>query len=138
MREAKVEEFMNLRQGSMTVKKYCLKFTQLSKYAFKLVADPRSNMSKFVTGVSDLVFKECRTTMLTGDMDITRLMTHAQQIKTENIKEREKRNKKARTGLFEYGQPRSGEGNHLQFQVHSSMPAPSSTSAPTPRKNQEQ
>ena len=28
IREPKVEEFMNLRQGSMTVKKYCLKFNQ--------------------------------------------------------------------------------------------------------------
>ncbi|KAF3662464.1 hypothetical protein FXO38_11165 [Capsicum annuum] len=44
MREAKVEKFMNLRQGSMTVKEYCLKFNQLAKYAPDLMADPRSSM----------------------------------------------------------------------------------------------
>ena len=32
IREAKVKEFMNLRQGSMIIKEYCLKFNQLDKY----------------------------------------------------------------------------------------------------------
>lgn len=64
MRKAKVEEFMNLRQDSMMVKEYCLRFTQLSMYAPELVVNPRSNMSKFVTEVSDLVVKKCRTAML--------------------------------------------------------------------------
>ena len=77
MREAKVEEFMNLRQGSMTVKEYCLKFNQLAKYAPDLIADPRVSMSKFMTGVSGLVLKECRTAMLHRDMDLARLMMHA-------------------------------------------------------------
>ena len=50
IREAKVEEFMNLRQGSMIVKEYCLKFNQLAKYAPDLIADPRVSMRKFLTG----------------------------------------------------------------------------------------
>ena len=33
MREANIEDFMNLRQGSMTVKEYFLKFNQLAKNA---------------------------------------------------------------------------------------------------------
>ncbi|KAK4724047.1 hypothetical protein R3W88_026826 [Solanum pinnatisectum] len=32
-RKAKVEEFVNLRQGNMNAQEYSLKFTQLSKYA---------------------------------------------------------------------------------------------------------
>ena len=78
MREAKVEEFMNLRQGSMTVKEYCLKFNQLAKYVPDLIADPRASISKFVLVVFSLVYKECRTTMLIGDIDRARLMIHAQ------------------------------------------------------------
>ncbi|KAF3664442.1 hypothetical protein FXO38_10115 [Capsicum annuum] len=54
MRKAKVKELMNLRKGSITVKEYCLKFSQLAKYAPDLIADPRASMSKFVTGVSGL------------------------------------------------------------------------------------
>jgi len=37
--EAKVQEFINLRQGNMSVREYSLKFTKLSKYAPSLVAD---------------------------------------------------------------------------------------------------
>ena len=32
MRKAKVEEFINLKQGSMTVREYSLKFVKLSRY----------------------------------------------------------------------------------------------------------
>ncbi|XP_049406260.1 uncharacterized protein LOC125869904 [Solanum stenotomum] len=57
LREVKMQEFINLRQGGMSVKKYALKFTQLSKYAPTLVADSRAKMNKFVMGVSDLESK---------------------------------------------------------------------------------
>lgn len=70
LREAKVLEFINLRQGSMSVKEYPLKFTQLARYAPHVVANSRSKMSKFVSGVSDSVVKECRTAMLIREMDL--------------------------------------------------------------------
>ncbi|WMV13628.1 hypothetical protein MTR67_007013 [Solanum verrucosum] len=37
MREVKVEEFINLRQGGMSVQEYSLKFTELSKFAQAIV-----------------------------------------------------------------------------------------------------
>jgi len=52
-----VLEFIKLRQGSMSVKEYALRFTQLSKYALSIMEDRRAKMSKFVLGVSDLVVK---------------------------------------------------------------------------------
>ena len=58
----KVKEFINLKQGNMSVGKYSLKFTILSRYASSLVSNPWDEMSRFVTGVADLVKEECRTT----------------------------------------------------------------------------
>ena len=59
LREAKVLEFINLRQGSMRVKEYFLKFTQLARNAPHVVTDSRSKMSKFISSVNYSVFKSC-------------------------------------------------------------------------------
>jgi len=48
-----MQEFINLRQGSVSVKEYALKFTQPSKYAPTIVVDSRAKMNKFMMGVSD-------------------------------------------------------------------------------------
>ncbi len=42
--ESSVKEFVNLKQGKMSVKKYALKFTQLSYYAPELVYSMRGCM----------------------------------------------------------------------------------------------
>ena len=124
----------------MTVREYCLKFNQLAKYAPDLVADNRASMSKFVTGVSSYVVKECRSAMLNSEMNLSRLMTHAQQIEADKIKERDRMrgNKRARSEQHGQGQTRSQGGSRPQYQDRSSMPAPSSASAPMPRGRQEQ
>ena len=75
LREAKVQEFINLRQWNMSVREYSLKFTKLSQYAPSLVADPRVKMSMFMFGVSTMVIQECRTTVLNKEKDHARLMT---------------------------------------------------------------
>ncbi|KAK4724033.1 hypothetical protein R3W88_026812 [Solanum pinnatisectum] len=88
----------------MSVKEYSLKFTLLSKYAPSLVSNPRDAMSRFVTGVSDLVKEECRTAMLHGDMDISRLIVYAQSIEESKLKRVNKDLKRGRSD--EQGQPR--------------------------------
>ena len=60
LRERKIQEFINLRQGGMSVKEYNHKFTQLSKYDPTMVADSKAKRNKFVMGVSDLMVNECR------------------------------------------------------------------------------
>ncbi|WMV50500.1 hypothetical protein MTR67_043885 [Solanum verrucosum] len=100
MKEAKVLEFINLRQGNMSVKEYSLKFMQLSIYAPTMVADPRERMIKFVSGVSEKVVKECHTAMLINEMEISCLMIHAQQIEEEKLKERLREEKREKTGSY--------------------------------------
>ena len=54
-KEANIQEFMNFRQGNMTVQEYGLKFNQLLRYAPHMVTNFRAQMNKFLYGVSDLV-----------------------------------------------------------------------------------
>ncbi|KAF3651801.1 putative auxin-induced protein 5NG4-like [Capsicum annuum] len=70
LREAKVLEFINLRQGNMTVGEYSLRFTQLARYAPHVVADNRAKMSKFVSGVNDSMVNKCRSAMMNSDMTL--------------------------------------------------------------------
>ena len=79
MRDTKLEKFINIRQGGMSVLDYSLTFTKISMYAQSLVSNPRDEMRHFLTGVSyDL--EECCLAMLHDNMNICHLMIHAQQV----------------------------------------------------------
>lgn len=42
LREAKIQEFINLKLGNMSVREYALKFTQLSQYASFIVSNSKA------------------------------------------------------------------------------------------------
>ena len=131
LREEKAQEFMNLRQGRITVQVYGLKFNQLSGYAPHMAADSKAHMNKFLYGVSDFVKTECRNAMLLGDMNIFRLMTHAHLVEGDKIREQAKENKKSRTRNYDYFQQNSGGGNRSLGQQKISALSPSSASVPS-------
>ena len=54
LRKVMAQEFMNLGQGNMTDQEYGLKFNQLSRYTYHMVADSRAQMYNYFHGVSDL------------------------------------------------------------------------------------
>lgn len=95
LREVKVQEFINLKQGHMSVREYSLKYIKLSKYAQFMVVDPRARMSNFIFGMSNLVSKECKTTLLMNDMDISHFMTYLEQIEEKNLREHTRKSKRA-------------------------------------------
>lgn len=62
-------------------------------------------MSLFVAGLSRLSSKKGKAVVLIGDIDITRLMIHVQQVEEDKLKDREEfRNKKAKIAGNEYRQ----------------------------------
>ena len=119
---AMAKEILNLRQGS--------KIIQHSRYAPHIVDDSRALMNMFLYGMSYLVKAECIKAMLLGDMNISRLMTHAQQVEGDKLREQAKENKKARTRNYDNSQQKSGSGNRSQSQKKFSAPTPSSASIP--------
>ena len=104
MREVKVAEFINLKQGNMSVEEYSLKFSMLSKYATSLVSNSRDEISCFMSKFAYSVREECRTTMLHNDMIVATLIMYAQSIK-ESKHKRMARNLK-RCGYSDQDQPR--------------------------------
>lgn len=129
-REAEVKEFLNLKQRSMTVQEYGLKFTSLSRYALDMVADMRGRMGLYADGLNKGTKKDGRGAMLVSDMDIGRLTTYAQQADEERQQDRkETKSKKVRTSSHEVGKRVNENGSHFQTM-------PSSTSEPAPRNEQ--
>ena len=96
MREPKVVEFINLRQGEMSVHEYYLKFTKFSKYVPSLVSDPRYEMSRFVTGVPDDLQKEFHSAMLHDNMNISYLMVNAKHLEEVRVKSKRRIDKRGR------------------------------------------
>ncbi|WMV50058.1 hypothetical protein MTR67_043443 [Solanum verrucosum] len=115
MREDKVLEFNNLRQGSMSVREYALKFTQLSNYAPTMVVDSRATMSKFVSSVSESVVKVCHTIMIINEMERCCLMVHAQSIEKEKLKRKSREVKRAQTDDGNFSDARSNVRGHPRY-----------------------
>lgn len=101
LRESKAQEFKNLRQGSMSVQEYRLKFIQFFRYAPHVVVDPKAHISKFLFRVFDLVKTKCKNVMLFEGM-VSRLMNDTHQVKGDKLKEIAKVNKKATTLNYEH------------------------------------
>lgn len=62
------------------MEEYLLKFTLLSKYSPSMVPNYLDDMSRFFTGVADLLKEEFCTTMLHNEINLSGLIVYAQSI----------------------------------------------------------
>ncbi|XP_015054835.1 uncharacterized protein LOC107001209 [Solanum pennellii] len=99
---------------------------ELASYQLKDVAHIWAQMNKLLHGVSDLAKTKCRNAMLLEDMNIARLMSHAQQVEDDKLREQTKENKKDSTRNHEYSQKKSGGGNRSPSEQKFSASTPSS------------
>jgi len=60
-------------------------FTRLSRYTSSIVLNPKMKINKFVSGLSDLMIRECIVVMLENDMDMDRLVIRAQRFENEKL-----------------------------------------------------
>ena len=88
----------------MQLQEYGLKINHISMYAPHMVFESRAKMNKFLYRVSYLMKTKCRNAMLPGYMNISRLITHAEQVQGDKRMEHAKQNKKAGTRNYDYSQ----------------------------------
>ena len=99
LREAKVCEFLTLKQDYLNAYYYGLKFTKISRYAPEMVKDMRTRMCLFVASLGRSSSKNGCTSMLIWDIYILRLMICVMQIEVGKTKrQRGVQEKRAKTG----------------------------------------
>ncbi|XP_047263628.1 uncharacterized protein LOC124896136 [Capsicum annuum] len=59
LREAKEKEFINVKQGKMSIQEYTLNFNQLARYTPEMTSSKRARRRKFASGLSDDLVLEC-------------------------------------------------------------------------------
>ena len=114
LRRARVDRFLQLRQGGRSVREYNLEFDSLARYAPTIVADMADRMHHYVRGLDRYLVEACMSVASQTDMDIARLQAYAQGMEDRQRadqagRDRDRRPpKRARyTGDFRSGQSQS-------------------------------
>lgn len=83
------EEFVDLKQGRMSLNKYSLNFHQLSHYVPELVSGLGTKIRKFALGLPRDFILESKVALLNKDIDISILMLYMKQVEKEKKKQTE-------------------------------------------------
>ncbi|XP_070042675.1 uncharacterized protein [Nicotiana tomentosiformis] len=124
---ARATEFESLKQGSMSVWDYHMRFVCLSKYAIYMLPPMKAKVRRFVQGLSPLVINEAATAALNSDMNYRKMVAFAQATQTRKMKnriEREGSNKARSAGSFG-GSSNGGSGGRSAYRGGSSRPSQS-------------
>ncbi|XP_070057046.1 uncharacterized protein [Nicotiana tomentosiformis] len=85
---ARAVEFESLRQGSLSVWEYHMRFARLSKYAIYMLPTIEAKVCRFVHGLSPLVINEAATAALNSDMNYGKMVAYAQASEKRKLKNR--------------------------------------------------
>ncbi|XP_070015515.1 uncharacterized protein [Nicotiana sylvestris] len=80
LRRARVDRFLTLRQGNMSVWDYSLQFNSLARYAPAIVSKMEDQVHRFVMGLEPHLLNDCMLVSLQPDMDISRIQAYAQGV----------------------------------------------------------
>ncbi|XP_070036899.1 uncharacterized protein [Nicotiana tomentosiformis] len=80
IRQARVDQFLALKQGNMSVREYSLHFDSLARYAPSIVDTIRDKIHRFIVGLTAELIEACATAALQDSMDISRIQAFAQNI----------------------------------------------------------
>ncbi|XP_070003028.1 uncharacterized protein [Nicotiana sylvestris] len=103
LRRARVDWFLTLRQGNMSVREYSLQFHSLARYATTIVSKMEDRVHQFVMRLELHLLNDCMSVSLQLNMDISRIQAYAQGVEERKQKQRADRehdraqNKRARS-----------------------------------------
>ncbi|XP_049399822.1 uncharacterized protein LOC125863894 [Solanum stenotomum] len=138
VQEACLDQFINLKQGTMSVRDYSHRFNSLARYAPDIVRTMRARVHRYVNGLADHLIRDCRVTSLSDDVDISHIQAFAQTTKdlSKWICDTRKDREKSKRALFHRYPPQpagpgqsSGqpEGRRQDGFVHIRHPTPHCT-----------
>ena len=79
-RQARADQFLNLRQGNTSVREYSLRFNSLSRYAPNVIVTMDDRVHRYVDGLDPYLVRDCTIAALNKDMDIARIQAFAQKM----------------------------------------------------------
>ena len=86
VREARLDQFINLKQGTMSVRDYSHRFNSLARYAPDIVRTMRARDHRYVDGLADHLIRDCKVVSISDDVDISCIEAFAQT--TEDLSKR--------------------------------------------------
>ncbi|XP_070034603.1 uncharacterized protein [Nicotiana tomentosiformis] len=88
LRRARVDRFLTLRQGNMSVQEYSLRFDLLARYSPTIVFKMEDRVHRFIIGLEPHLFNDFMSVSFSPDMDISRIQAYTQGVKERKQKQR--------------------------------------------------
>ncbi|XP_070034823.1 uncharacterized protein [Nicotiana tomentosiformis] len=86
LRRARVDIFLTLRQGNMSVREYSLQLDLLARYAPTVVSKMEDRVHRFVMGLEPHLLNNCMSVSLHPEMDISPIQAYTQGVEERKQK----------------------------------------------------